>query len=69
MDTTIYFKNGLQLQIDTSMGEELSRRLCKYMRAPQSENRASSITYSDGGDTNRTLLVDLDSIFAMQHGS
>lgn len=66
MDTTIYFKNGLQLQIDTSMGEELERRLSKYLRTPSAENRASNITHSDGGTDNSTLLVDLDSIIAIR---
>jgi hypothetical protein len=69
VDTTIYFKNGLQLQIDTDMGEELERRLIKYLRAPNSDQRASSITYNDGGTNNRTLLVDLDSLIAIQRGA
>lgn len=68
MDTTIYFKNGLQLQIDTTMGEELERRLTKYLRTPNAENRASSITHSDDGTNNGTLLVDLDSIVAIRRG-
>lgn len=69
METTIYFKNGLQLQIDTGMGEELDRRLTKYMRDPKSDNRPSSITYNEGGTNNRTLLVDLESIIAIQRAA
>lgn len=68
MDTILYFKNGLQLQIDTVMGEELERRFTKYLRTPNAENRASSITHSDGGANNCTLLVDLDSIIAIRRG-
>jgi hypothetical protein len=66
MNITIYFRNGLQLQLDTTFGEELDRRLTKYLREPRPDNRASSISYSEGGTHNCTLMVDLESVIAIQ---
>ena len=67
MYITIYFKNGSQLKLTSTDGEHLGNKFEAYLRNPGGNNRPAAIRYGNDGSDDRELIVDLDSVTAIDY--